>query len=709
MQEFDSAIIAGRRAQLHRIAIRLLDRGRAIGDQIREFMESHLPLSSYPAAFVAILEYALIMVTERGVESIHAIIKQAGMRATFTLPPTMCATIRERANLSQLQENMKFHELCFTRWHQHNLADQILKLRVDAAKLEAMSTLEKVRTIYQCDLVGEFEDMTQAKAQQLHQQAGNPWQLALVQPPRPTKSVIRFLKCVLTANSWFSLPEVVMRSFIARMAPPGAEEFDGDCEQELLRVGDDLVPELFPDGPATALRFFCVENPTPESRFNIQPSHMRPSRSTINVSLCDLISNTGNYDKVLATRSSDIVTLDLEQLCKHLGFYLTSLFRWPVAKVHTTLKPKQYLLSVADAPQEAYHLPAILGPNAQPSQAIVPASSPSFTLDSAARYALGQLAFLNARNTEVFVNQLQDVKIDTLHDLSKLGIVTMRQSEFYEPLVSLNHDAVRLAPAFGLESCFPAFKYVHEGDQLKLPAIYHKLRLREEGWTQGEVPAEYTLGLAKLYKSQAGPISYYVALRLSGTILTKGFECIRHDGSDSYYKCLIKLKMEMVAKFIEAMDGKDDAWYRKQLKRIKDTDESDDDQREDDPVPEPLPPIEANHEFALVPVNVPERIPWRETEWQRCICTVGHTSTKVWFDNCSSVSGRRRGWANCRTHRCGCLRYVQESRNYFAVAMCLWLQHGEGNLAISKQQHLNFWPTDEDIRAAMPAATFVAF
>ena len=110
-----------------------------------------------------------------------------------------------------------------------------------------------------------------------------------------------------------------------------------------------------------------------------------------------------------------------------------------------------------------------------------------------------------------------------------------------------------------------------------------------------------------------------------------------------------------------------------------------------------------------IDVVVP-RVPWRNTEWKRCYVSYAGLKSKCWFDNCSDTSGKRRGWMNCAAHGCGCIRYTRESRNYFATCMILWLKHGmDQGSGITKAEHLRFWPSHEDVIAAMPHCEFEDF
>ena len=89
-----------------------------------------------------------------------------GKESTFTLPPTLCARMREGEHLKLLASNNRFRDVCIEVWHKHNLADKLLAHRKTVADLKSMSPARKTQAIYQCDLGSEFMSITPAKQSQ---------------------------------------------------------------------------------------------------------------------------------------------------------------------------------------------------------------------------------------------------------------------------------------------------------------------------------------------------------------------------------------------------------------------------------------------------------------------------------------------------------------------------------------------------------------
>ena len=50
-----------------------------------------------------------------------------------------------------------------------------------------------------------------------------------------------------------------------------------------------------------------------------------------------------------------------------------------------------------------------------------------------------------------------------------------------------------------------------------------------------------------------------------------------------------------------------------------------------------------------------------------------------------------------------------ENRDYFATAMWLWHAYGFGDEAMTRATHMDFWPTDADVREALPLCTYENF
>ena len=157
----------------------------------------------------------------------------------------------------------------------------------------------------------------------------------------------------------------------------------------------------------------------------------------------------------------------------------------------------------------------------------------------------------------------------------------------------------------------------------------------------------------------------------------------------------------------------DDAWFQQQVKPYADEEEE---EREPGGEGNPIPRLlyRAGPENASAGVLPPlvdgvDRVPWWETDWRRTWVSVYDVRCKVWFDNQSSPSGVRRGWANCPTCSAGCIRPVSHNRDWFATALALWVRRGTDQ-PHDRREHLSWWPPlDSDVGQALAHASFENF
>ena len=108
--EYDDAVAAGLEDTLHRVAIRLLSPSRIVGQQLRDWLVSDTPLISFAHAFCCLLQYAMVSLVERCIESAHVIIRRVGLSAVNVLVPYVCAKVREEANVSLLRADIAFNK-----------------------------------------------------------------------------------------------------------------------------------------------------------------------------------------------------------------------------------------------------------------------------------------------------------------------------------------------------------------------------------------------------------------------------------------------------------------------------------------------------------------------------------------------------------------------------------------------------------------------
>ena len=412
-------------------------------------------------------------------------------------------------------------------------------------------------------------------------------------------------------------------------------------------------------------------------------------------------------------------SVSLVPLLPMLDRVLSSLLVWPIGSIGTSVQPlpMNQALAIQDAPMLAPIVPLgrAAAASSSSSSSIAPLApqpeqDPNQSIAEA--FALGALHEAGAASERVRFDALRYVEADTIRRLERHGLVSLDDTEFGETTIALVMAAHSRIPVYGLRAPVPAIRTMSSAPPLKSSKMAILVRLHEDGWrpTADDV-AQYVGGADKVYvPGLTQPLSYFVALLDSERIFAKGVPAVAHKKSNHYYLCLLRLQGQPLLALLDTPD-ENDGWFRKQLKRFEHTNEdSGSDEGGDDDAGDPVPLPEVPGLLPmLAPIALPERIPWHLTEWRRCFVSFGGLRTKVWFDDCSGAGGVRRGWSNCSTHRCGKIRPVVEDRNYFACAMVLWLAHGVNDEATTRDAHMSFWPTDADVREALPHCTFENF
>jgi len=386
------------------------------------------------------------------------------------------------------------------------------------------------------------------------------------------------------------------------------------------------------------------------------------------------------------------------------------LFRWYVAGTQLTVTP----LAIGSF-EEMSALPPVVGSDPpSSSSAVVPVQPPAVGEQRIAAM-LRELYGSGAQTNPLFLAQLSTCDVQAIDSLVERRLVNVEYTEFLEQRVSLNMDRLCRISNIVLSRPVAATRCDLGGGLFSQPKLHHMIRLREDGWYDGKPAVAYEPGGPQIYREQFSlSLPYFICLRERARIFAKGVPAIQHNQTSNYYRCLLKLSKEELAIVLPQILDKNDAWFAEQLELVgkggdggdgSDGSGSDGGARrrrlpnriEDTPV------LPTDVSLAIV------RVPWWETEFKRCYVDLYGCRTKIWFDNQSGADGKRRAWANCGTHGCGCLRVVRNSRNWMACALMLWHIHGKDQVGMTKQDHLRFWPEDADVEAALEHAVFEEF
>ena len=224
MTEYDKMIQAGRGAKLHRVSILILGPG-ICRQQLQQFVDTDLPLSAFPTAYLTIKRYALIMIVGRRVEAAHAELKRIGNAASNIRPPLICATLREPIHLGMLKSSPEFRQFVLEQWRSRSIFNEVLNLVMSQSELDKLSRLGKLNVVYQCGLSSEFQDIH--VEQQAHEdflahtvshRRGGPRQV-----PQSWSLAITYLKAKFQPHIVFSLPRLLYNLLLEA---PREGEFD---------------------------------------------------------------------------------------------------------------------------------------------------------------------------------------------------------------------------------------------------------------------------------------------------------------------------------------------------------------------------------------------------------------------------------------------------------------------------------------------------
>ena len=389
--------------------------------------------------------------------------------------------------------------------------------------------------------------------------------------------------------------------------------------------------------------------------------------------------------------TGSIVNIDLQQFLRDVPCFLKHLYRWRIAACHKTICEKPLRLCDEASGSDTLALPAPVSDAVlvEPGPLAVVPIRVANDLQSS---ALSQLHFKGISSKDIEFKDLDGVDMSVIDSLVARGIVRQYQTEFMESRLALVHDRVLQTPAFVGTDSLQAFRVLQSGDPFRLPKLYHIFKLLERGWSANDAPpAAYTKdGPCICSQAVAQPVSYFVALGIADFIFSKGAREIKHGERDVYYKALIRLPPNKLLKALEDLPAKGLPWLQLEVRKHSGKAIDDGSSSDGDGPRELVPLVPGGNEGgdAIAPFVLHEREHWSLTEWQRCIVQIGDLSTRVWFDNCSDTSGKRRGWSNCHVHGCGCIRFCQDSRDFFATAHLLWLKHGIDNGPMTRAEHL---------------------
>ena len=158
IEEFDEAVLAGRREKLHRVATHFLDEGTALRAQIVAFGRGVLPLAACAHLECELLSYALVPCVSRRVEAVHSGIQGLKRKATRHSIPWLASKIR-RKDVTAAMDTPSFMSWLHTTWNKRDIVRKSLSCVLSMKQLRAMSFAKVCGWWYQCLPESQFRDV----------------------------------------------------------------------------------------------------------------------------------------------------------------------------------------------------------------------------------------------------------------------------------------------------------------------------------------------------------------------------------------------------------------------------------------------------------------------------------------------------------------------------------------------------------------------
>ena len=382
---------------------------------------------------------------------------------------------------------------------------------------------------------------------------------------------------------------------------------------------------------------------------------------------------------------------------------LRNTFRWHVRNsiaIPSLLKPQTAALAMVSS---GNMLPLLGSESASQEQQVALRQPADFNNMEIVAARLATTGAYVGNSSVPFLGDVCDgTDYTTFADMAGMGMVKLSHDEYGELMVAVNPRWIDWKNTIGLAWPLPLCRIETDAALLKKSKIELMIMLHRAGWEpSGETLEPYVVGGTRAYVSDSKkPLSYLAALVFSANIFEKGVPSIRHNGVDSYYRCLITLLGQRLAACLQALEeGRTSAF--KALLAPADLEE----QPETVPALAVLDAAEAADEGAedsgivnmLPPLASPDA-------WTRVIAHVGGDShrLRIYFDQLSKNSLAQRAFCDCRHHDAcvWCRNVTIDSKRRFCAMLYSWELQGRAFPdRASKGAHLSFDVPEEHIIA----------
>jgi hypothetical protein len=299
------------------------------------------------------------------------------------------------------------------------------------------------------------------------------------------------------------------------------------------------------------------------------------------------------------------------------------------------------------------------------SSALVPASSSSSIAhavsvlvdDVVALRVLGQLCALQQTPSDfVSFSRLEACHLDEIRAMERQGALTVRGDDFGELEIAPVDSGIRAVSVQKVGLPSQVFWRDEFAVASKLDLV---LALLRKGWVAEAPAVPYAAGGdRKFLPNRVRPTSYFHCLLMARELFRKGVPDISHDLTDIHYQCMLRLHGDALLEFLRRLrDGIPDfaEWARASLRDGVGADEG-------YPVVEDGgdggASDEGGDDIVVAPPAIVPAILDAEHSWRRAKVQIGDNTYKVYVDNYSHQTGRRRVYIDCgQPEHHHCLRY----------------------------------------------------
>jgi len=649
----------------HRASFQLFDNSSVVSLQLHAFM-SHpdSELHDYPEAFEEVQDRSLGSLVGRLIESEHKTLRYAMTRGSrYTKPAVACA--RERKNQTlELLADATAKDWVVKEWHTRSHWRRLLEHVMPKDDVFRATPRQLHSRVYQYSAEDLFQDRSEMSDNIVA------WSAAQVAASAPALrfglvdgAFIQYVKGRCASATLLSMPRALWDLCTSETAHDLPEPLDDVAELSSVGVVAALQdhPDNLPHGAALAddIVLFEVVDARPERRTQVRMGHIARNRT----SMCVMRYEVGRRD-------ADSLNLELVRGCKMFDisrmctaakaeFFLQNLCRWDTggAGRQISFVPPRALPRPPLQPQVE---------DEEPSSAVVPVLDRLEPEISTRALRMGEELVLRRAFAEngafVDVWELQDFDIVAIRELHALGVLEVRTDDFGENQYAVLLEAMRVEggvaaerPVLDLRVSSP------DAECLKMSKMEVVLYLGQSGWTFSEAaPPDLLPGVHVCPPSNLlRPLAYWQCMAKSDEVFLKpgGLQHIYQFGTDSYYKCLLRLDDLGPVVALGAVAGLPDKVFKDLLgalaprpvqeeRMLDDHDCDDDDHAAARRAAEP-PPLRALPFAPPAPPLVPPAVLERPVA-----LSVDNADLIVSFDTLHN-SGFLRAYITCKAHTSG--------------------------------------------------------